>query len=460
MRALAARSGFLLIILLAPWPSTAEDWPSWRGPRGDGTSTEENVPTRWNSTENIAWQVRIPGVGHASPIVSGDRVFVVTSLPQSNQRLLLCLDRATGRIVWRVTALHAPPEAMHRLNSCASSTPATDGQFIFVSFLEPGETVVPAEVIRRQSGDLIADNAGMPVTPGRMFVAAYDMDGNRRWVARPGNFASVWGYCSSPVVFEDRLILNGDHDGDAYLVALDCTTGETVWKVKREHRIRSYCTPLIRVLDGRRQMIVAGSHSVVSYDPRDGSRHWFIDGPRGRAVASPVLSGDLLLIVAGYPNREMLAIRPDGHGDISATHVQWRSRKACPFVPSPIAVNNCFLLVSDQGIATCMDAESGNVHWRQRIGSGYSASPVSAAGLVYFLADDGVTTIIPARTEFRVHAKNSIDEPCYASPAISGGQMFLRSEKQLYCIGTGRPDGIDRRANGTLDLPTADAPRR
>ena len=416
-------------------PISAEDWPVWRGPRGDGTSLEEDVPTRWSDSENIVWKVPIPGVGHASPIVFGGYLFIATCVEETDERVLMCLERKTGKTIWRRVVIRAPLESIHRLNSRASSTPATDGEHVYVSFLEPDGSTIPAEVIRKRSGDLRADNSGKPVSPGKMCIAAYDMNGNRKWAVRPGEFASVWGYCASPIVFEDKVIVNGDHDGDAYIVALDRSTGETVWKVARENRIRSHCAPLIRQLDGRTQMMVAGSHSIVSYDPRDGSKHWYTVGPKGRAVASPVFGSGLLFVSAAYPDREMLAVRPHGHGDVTETHIAWRTNQSAPYVPSPIAVDDYFLSVSDSGIASCFDATTGDRHWRERIGQGHTAALVTARGLVYFLSDAGVTRVVRAGAQFELIAENPVGERCYASPAISRGQVFLRSEKHLFCIG-------------------------
>ena len=413
----------------------AEDWPAWRGLRGDGTSLEQKVPTRWSATDNIAWKVDIPGVGHASPIVFGDFVFLATCIEKKQERVLLCLNRKTGETVWRKVVVRAPLEALHQLNSRASSTPATDGQRVYVSFLEPSGSTVPAEVIRKNSGDLRANNAGLPVNPGRMCVAAFDLNGNRQWIARPGEFASVWGYCASPIVFEDNVIVNGDHDGNAYIVALDRTTGKTVWKIPRKGRIRSHCVPLIRKVNGRPQMMVAGSHSIVSYDPRDGSQHWHTIGPKGRAVASPVFASGLLLVATAYPDREFLAIRPGGRGDVTETHIAWRNRQSAPYVPSPIAVEDHFLAVSDDGIASCFEASTGKRLWRQRIGKGHTSSLVAAGGLVYFLSDAGVMRVVQPGPQFKLIAENDIGERCYATPAISRGQIFLRSEKHLFCIG-------------------------
>src|SRR5262245_54312025 len=188
--------------LLASSPALGENWPGWRGPRGDGTSEEAGVPLKWNGVtgENIAWKVPVPGIGHASPIVSEDRVFLVSCLQESQERVLLCLDRRTGKELWRQTVVRAPLETKHALNSFASSTPATDGNLIFVSFLEVDGHTIPAPNV----GNV------RPVTPGQMVVAAYDFAGRRRWLVRAGEFISAHGYCASPVLFEDLVVLNGD----------------------------------------------------------------------------------------------------------------------------------------------------------------------------------------------------------------------------------------------------------
>ncbi len=418
-------------------PTMAENWPCWRGPRGDGTSLEQNIPIRWNgpagdnagdnASRNIAWKVEIPGKGHASPIVWEDRIFLVTCREGTEDRVLICLDRRSGRELWQRVVVKSPLEKLHRLNSRGSSTPATDGQRVYVSFLEshPGRELPPERKDRRR------------VTPGVMFVAAYDFDGRQLWVAQPGEFYSVHGYSSSVLLFENLVIINGDHDGDAYLVALDRQTGKTVWKTPRENKTRSYCTPIIRQIDGRTQMILSGSLCVASYDPRDGSRHWIIDGPTEQFVASLVYNGKLLFLTAGFPEFHIMGIRPDGHGNVTDTHVAWHTTKGCSYVPSPIigGRGKYFLVVSDLGIASLFEASTGKRHWMKRIGPHYSASPVLADGLVHFLSDEGVTTIIRPAEKFDVVAINRLGENCYASPAISHGQILIRADKHLYCIG-------------------------
>ncbi len=408
----------------------AENWPGWRGPRGDGTSLETGVPVTWNGQtgENVTWKTPLPGRGYASPIVWENRIFLVTCLEDKHERVLLCVDRSDGRILWQKTVLTAPLERKHNLNSYASSTPATDGELVYVTFLE-------ADYGRDEAPPTPYKTA----TPGNMVVAAYDFDGNQKWLVRPGRFSSIHGYCSSPILFEDKVIVNGDHDGESYLVALDRATGKTIWKKPRPNGVRSYCVPIIREIDGRTQMILSGSLCVTSYDPHDASLHWKIRGPTEQFVASLVYNGKLLFLTAGYPEYHILAIRPDGDGDVTDTHIVWRTTKGCAYVPSPIVEGEYFLVVSDKGIASCFVAETGERVWMERMGPHFSTSLISAEGLVYFLCDDGTMTVVRPNREFDVVAKNELGEETFASPAVSQGQIFIRGVDHLFCVGQRTP---------------------
>jgi outer membrane protein assembly factor BamB len=387
---------------------SAENWPWWRGPRSDGTSLDKNLPIYWSTTSNVLWKTAIPGQGHASPIVWGDRLFTVTALADQQSRVLLCFDRQSGKIVWQKTVLVSPFEGKHSLNSHASSTPATDGELVYVAFLDVD----------------------------KMFVAAYDFDGKQRWVVRPGVFSSRHGFCSSPLLFKDKVIVNGDHDGESYLVALDRKTGKTLWKTPRENHTRSYCAPLVRELGGRTQMVLTGDKCVASYDPNDGKRHWVIDGPTEQFVASPVYSErtGLVYITGGYPDHHILAIRPDGTGNVTQTHIAWRTTRGAAYVPSPIVEGDYFLIVSDQGFANCFEAASGKLLWQERVGE-HHASLVSANGLVYFLSDNGVMNVVRPGPQLEIIARNELGEKCFASPALSDGWIFLRGDEHIFCIG-------------------------
>ena len=404
----------------------AENWPGWRGPSGDGASNGKGIPTKWSSKENIAWRIAVPGEGHSSPIVWGDKVFLTSSLTEKNKRILLCLDRLSGQTVWQRDVVQSPPETVHRLNSRASGTPATDGKQVYVTFM------------RAEGDEVIAPNVGSErlITPGKIIVAAYDLDGNEKWKTNVGDFLSAHGFNTCPVLFEDLVILNGDHDGNAYLVALDRQSGRQRWRTRRENKTRSYVTPIIREIDGITQMILSGSLCIASYDPRNGKRHWIVDGPTEQFVASMVYDGKYVFATGGYPERHTLAIRPGGKGNVTDTHIAWRTTRGAAYVPSPIISGRYLLMVADSGIASCFEARTGKRHWMERLPGGHSPSPVSADGLVYFVSDRGVTTIIRPSETFAVIAKNELGEPVSASPAISQGQIFLRTHQHLYCIGS------------------------
>ena len=406
----------------------AENWPCWRGPRGDGTSLEQRVPTVWNGMtgQNISWKTEVPGVGHSSPIVWGDRIFLVTCLEDSQERVLLCLDRNSGKTIWQQTVVKSILETKHRLNSYASGTPATDGETVYVTFLVVDGHEVPAKNVGKER----------PVTPGEIFAAAYDFKGRQQWVAKIGSFTSVHGFCSSPVVFEDLLIINGDHDGDSYVAALNRHTGEAVWRTPRDEKTRSYCTPLIRTINGRTQMVMSGSKRVVSLDPGTGKRIWQIEGPTEQFVASMVFDGTRFYMAAGFPTHHVMGIRPDGIGNVSDTHVVWHSKQAACYVPSPVVVGRYLFVADDRGTANCFDTDSGDRIWQARVGNHFSASLVTANGLVYFTADDGTTKVVRPGAKLDVVQENMLGEYTFASPAISDDQLFIRGEKHLYAIGT------------------------
>ena len=388
----------------------------WRGPHGDGRSEETDVPTRWSANENVAWKVAIPGKGHSSPVVSGDRVFVTTYLPDSNSRVLMCLDRTDGKKLWEKTVLTAPPEKKHNLNSYASATPAADGQHVYVSFLAS-----PASA-----------------SSGRMYVVCYDFAGNEVWRQSPGPFASIHGFCTSPVLYKDLLILNGDQDADAWVVALEKATGKERWRTDRPNKTRSYCTPVIADLAGKTQMVMSGSKSVASYDPETGKQYWVIDGPTEQFVASLVHTKGMVFVTGGFPDLHILGIDPSGNGNITNTHVKWRGpdRRSVSYVPSPVAHGDWFFAISDGGLATCFDAKTGKVLWKEKLGRHHSASAVASAdGKLYFTSDAGETFVLKAGPKYELIGKNELGEECYASPAISGGQIFVRGVDHLYCIG-------------------------
>jgi outer membrane protein assembly factor BamB len=415
------------VILLTASTTNAENWPGWRGPRGDGSSNEPGLPTEWDGTtgKNIAWKSAIPGEGHASPIIWDDSIFLVSCLKEEKERILLRLDRKSGKIRWQKTVVNSQLESKHNLNSYASSTPATDGKLVYVAFLEVDGSTVPAP------------NAGnkRPTTPGQVVVAAYDFDGEKKWQVKVGSFISVHGFCSSPVVHGDLVIVNGDHDGKSYVVALNKTNGKEVWKVPRRHGIRSYVTPLIRKIDGKTQMVMSGSKCVISLDPLTGKRLWNVEGPTEQFVASMVYDGTNFFMACGFPTYHVLAINPRGTGDVTKTHVTWHVKNARCYVPSPVHLDGYLFVADDRGTGNCFNAKTGDRLWQDRLGKHYSASLVTGNGHVYFQADDGIMKVVKPDDKLNVVAENKLGEYIFSSPAIAHGQIFLRAEKHLYAIG-------------------------
>ena len=385
----------------------AENWPQWRGPRMDGTSLDHGFPENMDE-QTVTWRTELPGTGHASPIVWGDRIFTITTLPDTEERVLLSVERTLGKVLWQSTVLKSPLEGKHRLNSHASSTPATDGERLFTAFLDRTEVV----------------------------VSAHDMEGKLLWQVRPGVFASKHGFCSSPILFEDKVIVNCDHDGPGYIVALSRVDGRQLWRIERPNQTRSYCVPIIREMNGRVQMVLSGTKCVTSYDPRDGSLLWMMDGPTEQFVASLVhdaKSGHLLM-TGGFPEHHILAIRPDGLGNVTDTHIAWRTNKGVAYVPSPICENGWFLVVSDSGIAHCFDAKTGDIAWEERMKE-HHASLVSAEGRVWFINDFGTLRLVKPGKSYELLAEGELKEKVFASPALSEGQVFVRGEKSLICLG-------------------------
>ena len=385
-----------------------ENWPGWRGPNGDGTSTEVNLPTQWDSITNVQWKIPVPGIGHGSPIVWGDKLFMITAKAETMERILLCYDCKSGRLLWQVTVLKAPLETVNPDNNFASGTPSTDGKYVYVSFLD-GENLV---------------------------VAAHDFTGKQIWLQRPGTFTGPHGYDCSPTLFEDKVIINCGSKVNAFVAALSTTDGHTIWKTPQLNVGMSYSTPIFRQIAGHMQMLFCGNQEVSSYNPTDGSRYWFVNGPSQEFCASPVYSekADLVFISSSWPERHLLAIRPDGNGDVSNSHITWKSDIGAYYVPSPIVVGDYLITTMTNGQVHCIEAATGNILWKENLGKQYP-SAVLANGLVYIPNDAGTINVIKPGTTYQSVSKNNIGERMFASPAISDGKIYLRGTSHLYCIG-------------------------
>ncbi len=394
-------------LLLAAVASLAADWPSWRGPTRDGRAPGTGYPLNWSATENVTWKTPLPGSGHSSPIVVGNRVFVTGCVEKDKARVLYCLDKATGEVKWERVVLVSPLEGKHALNSFASSTPACDGERVYVSFFDKP----------------------------RARVYCYSVAGEKLWEKSPGEFHSKHGFCSSPLLHKDLAIVNCDQDAVAYVVAFDKRTGEEKWRIDRPNQTRSYCPPVVFEAAGRKQMVMTGSKCVCGYDPDTGKQLWIVDGPTEQFVSSMVHANDLFFLTAGFPEYWVMAIKPDGLGNVTKSHIAWSKKNEGGYVPSPVADGNWFFTAADNGIATCWDAKTGALKWKERIGRHFSGSAVAAEGRIYFIDDDGVTTVVKASDTFEILAKNPLGEKCYTSPAFADGAIYVRGEKHLYKIG-------------------------
>jgi outer membrane protein assembly factor BamB len=305
--------------------------------------------------------------------------------------------------------LKTPSENKHDNNSHASGTPATDGLRIYVSFLD-GKDVM---------------------------VAAYDFSGKQVWQQRPGTFSSPHGYSCSPVLFEDKVIINGDSQGDSFVAALNKADGHLEWRVSHDKPAHSFSTPIIRKIAGKTQMIFCGNKEIASYNPNDGSKYWFVSGPSEDFCSSPVYDekAGLVLVSSAWPQRTLVAIKPDGQGDVTKSKIVWQTREGAYYVPSPVCKDSFLFTTMTTGKVHCIEAATGKILWTEDLGLQYS-SPVVADNLVYMPNDNGVITVIKPGLKFEYIAKNSIGEKMFASPAISNGKIYLRGFQHLFCIST------------------------
>jgi outer membrane protein assembly factor BamB len=330
--------------------------------------------------------------------------------------MLVCLDRLTGKVLWQQTVVQGPLEKINPENSYASATPATDGQRVFSVF---------------RSGDEIV-------------VACHELaSGKQIWLVRPGTHVGEWGFSNEPVLFKDKVIIDGDGKGDSFLTALDCADGKTAWRVDRKNRGISYSSPFIAEMAGRTQLIQCGDRCVTSFDPQTGQSLWRVDGPSEEFVATPTYSdkAGLVFVSSSWPKTLLLAIRPDGSGDVTATHVAWQDGQGASYVPSLLVAGDLLFSINNGGTAFCYEAATGKVLWREKLGR-HHASPVLAAGLVFFINDNGQVNVIRPGRVFERAAQYELGESCYASPAISDGQVFIRGFKHLFCFGRSAPSDV------------------
>ena len=394
----------------------ASDWPQFRGPAGDGVSDATNVPIHWSATDNVKWKTPIPGNGWSSPVLAGDRVYLTTATGEEERGSVslraVCVNATNGRVEWNVEVIRPDrraAEQVHTKNSLASPTPVIEGDRIYVHF-------------------------------GHMGTAALDLQGNVLWRQQEVTYRPMHGNGGSPALVNDLVVFNCDAANDPFVVALDKNTGKVRWRRPRNTaagQTFSFSTPLVIDVGGQQQIISAGSGFVGAYDPQNGREIWRVGYDEGYSVVPrPVFAHGLLFVATGYNRPRLLAIDPDGaRGDATRDHVVWTHDRRVPLTPSVLVAGNELYFISDDGVASCLDARTGRVHWTERLPGGYSASPVFADGRVYFLNEEGVAYVVQADTEFELLAANDVKQRSLATPAVADGAFYLRTDPDLWRIG-------------------------
>jgi outer membrane protein assembly factor BamB len=407
---------FSLAALLLVAAPAAADWPEFRGPTRDGVSTATNVPIEWSATENVVWKQPIPGSGWSSPVLVDGKIYLTTATGTADagdvSLRVISVDAKDGRILWDVEAIRPDVEAakiMHQKNSLASATPIVEGDRVFVHF-------------------------------GHMGTAALDLAGKILWTQTEIHYSPQPGTGGSPALVDDLLAFSCDGDEDPFVVALDRETGAERWRVARESeadRKFSFCTPLVIEVDGAKQIISPGSGMAGAYDPHSGRELWRVNYDQGFSVVPrPVFADGVLYLCSGFLRANLLAVNPQGAaGDVTESNIAWKFDRGVPTTPSILVAGDEIYFVSDGGVATCLDATSGDVQWTERLGGGFSASPVFAEGRIYFTNEDGTTYVVRAGAECELLATNELGERALASPAVDDGAIYLRTASHLWRIG-------------------------
>lgn len=427
------------VLLAAGLHADPATWAQWRGPGGLGVSSETGLPSEWGAGQNVVWKVDVPGRGHSSPIVWGDRIFLTTALegaavpgaagvkhydegkefvhPQGvgadhvQTLKVLALDAGSGRLLWERTAWEGTPyDTRHQKGSYASLTPVTDGTLVYAYFGSEG-------------------------------LYAYDFDGALVWKASLGGIGTMGvGVGTSPVLYKDLIILQCDEDSgeQSFIAALDKKTGREAWRVPRKVQV-SWATPILVSAAGRDELVTSGTELIIAYEPATGKELWRAKGLDSNAVPSPVAGPGVVVLSAGYPSKLAVAIRPGGEGDVSDTpRILWKYTKGTAYVPSPILYGDFVYLVTDKGLVTCLDARTGEVKYeggRVPAPATFLASPVAYEGKILLFSEDGDTYVLKAGPVHEVLRTNALGEPIYATPAVANGRIYIRTLGRLYAIG-------------------------
>lgn len=419
----------LLAAVVACSFSFAENWPRFRGPNGQGLSSEKSLPLTWSATNNIAWTTPIPGDGWSSPVVWDERVFVTSTTENGTKCHIIALDVKKGTILWDKQVLEQFPRRKEGKNSWATPTPVTDGRAVFATF-------------------------------GDGSMVAVGLDGALLWTNREVQFYSRHGLGASPMLHDGLVIQPFDSSNPvaaagvypkvsdderlgwqipwdkSFLVALDATTGRRIWTGKRGMSRIAHITPFVWTVDGVEQLITGAGDRMQGFNPKTGERIWSIYAEGEGVSTSPVAAGGMVFSSSGFGKPTLRGMKlGDAKDDVTATHIVWEQKKGVPTQSSPIYVKPYLYAITDGGVAACFQPESGEIVWQERVGGNFCASPVFADGRIYFLSEAAETTVIAPGAEFKVLAKNKLEGRCQASMAVSGGLLFIRTDKNLIGIG-------------------------
>ncbi len=402
-----------MLQVVATSDAGADNWPGWRGPGGNATSSDEAVVLQWSPTSHVVWKVALPGEGSSSPIVWGDRVFVTGAVEDGTRRQTHCLQFATGERLWTREIHDENPEITSALTGHAAPTPVTNGAQVVAFF----------------------GNAGL---------VAYDYDGRRLWHRDFGEFESELGIASSPILVGEHVIQLCDHDGkfyrtfDSFMICLEAATGRQLWKTNRRGLERSWSTPLA-VPVGRQatELVVNAQDELRGYSPTDGSLLWRITGMTGWVTPSPVYANGVVMATSGKDG-PLLAIRPGGRGDVTSSHVVWSQARGGPYVCSPLVYQGRLYVLNETGILSCFRAETGERLFRQRLAGKFIASPIAVAGHLLVTNEGGTTYVWSATDKYQQVAENRLEDECLTSPAVSRGKILIRTKNFLWCLG--QPD--------------------
>jgi outer membrane protein assembly factor BamB len=402
--------------------SAHAQWPQFRGPDGSGVSRNLNLPVSWSETKNVRWKTAIHGRAWSSPVILGSQVWMTTATEDGKQLFAVAVDRETGKIIRDLKVFDVPrPQEAHPFNSYASPTPVIEPGRVYVTFGSPGTAAIDTQT-------------------GKVLWQRRDLECNH-----------YRGAGSSPILFGNLLIMHFDGSDQQYVVALDKASGKTVWRTRRSVDFRdleadgkpnsegdfrkAFATPQIVEVNGSPVLVSVGSKAAYGYDPHTGKELWRIEEPTSFSSSTrPVVGHGLVFYTTGFNTGQLLAVRPDGRGDVTATHVVWRATKGVPNKPSLLLSGDLLYMVHDSGVVTCLEAKTGAVVWKNRVAGTYSASPIWADRRIYFFNEDGKTTVIEDGRQFKLLAENELADGFMASPAIDGRALFLRTRTHLYRI--------------------------